>query len=129
MVQRKISKPRQNRPSTRSISTRPKWDACIAVREATAGALQALGVMVSFVIFGLTFGLGWGLIAGASPYDGRNLIGHHATNHALDHERAGVGLVDNKWPSNRRVHSENHDSRAKTDPFRIQLASSDRGQR
>ena len=43
-----------------------RWDAYAAVREATAGALQALGVMSSFVIFGL----GWAMLAGASDYAG-----------------------------------------------------------
>lgn len=41
-----------------------RWDAVGAIREATAGALQALGVMSSFVIFGL----GWAMLAGASPH-------------------------------------------------------------
>lgn len=129
MAQGNIRKNRRNSPNTRSISTRPKWDAYIAVREATAGALQALGVMASFVIFGLTFGLSWALIAGASPYDGPDVRGHHAASHALDHGRAGAGLVESTWTSNRSIHSGNHDSRAKTESFSTQLASSDRGQR
>ena len=133
MAQGNSRKNRRNSPNTRSISTRPKWDAYIAVREATAGALQALGVMASFVIFGLTFGLSWALIAGASPYDGPDVRGHHAANHAanhaLDHARAGAGLVESTWTSNRSIHPGNHDSRAKTESFSTQLASSDRGQR
>ena len=141
MAQGNIRKNRRNSPNTRSISTRPKWDAYIAVREATAGALQALGVMASFVIFGLTFGLSWARIAGASPYDGPDVRGHHsashaashaanhAANHALDHGRAGAGLVESTWTSYRSIHSGNHDSRAKTESFSTQLASSDRGQR
>ena len=133
MAQGNIRKNRRNSPNTSPISTRPKWDAYIAVREATAGALQALGVMASFVIFGLTFGLSWALIAGASPYDGPDVRRHysasHAASHALDHGRAGAGLVESTWTSYRSIHSGNHDSRAKTESFSTQLASSDRGQR
>jgi hypothetical protein len=141
MAQGNIRKNRRNSPNTNPISTRPKWDAYIAVREATAGALQALGVMASFVIFGLTFGLSWALIAGASPYDGPDVRRHHsaghaaghaashAASHALDHGRAGAGLVESTWTSYRSIHSGNHDSRAKTESFSTQLASSDRGQR
>ena len=137
MAQGNIRKNRRNSPNTSPIPTRPKWDAYIAVREATAGALQALGVMASFVIFGLTFGLSWALIAGASPYDGPDVRRHHsaghaashAASHALDHGRAGAGLVESTWTSYRSIHSGNHDSRAKTESFSTQLASSDRGQR
>ena len=145
MAQGNIRKNRRNSPNTSPIPTRPKWDAYIAVREATAGALQALGVMAGFVIFGLTFGLSWALIAGASPYDGTDVRGHHATghaaghtagktashtaSHALDHGRAGAGLVESTWTSNRSIHSGNHDSREKTESFSTQLASSDRGPR
>ena len=133
MAQGNIRKNRRNSPNTSPIPTRPKWDAYIAVREATAGALQALGVMASFVIFGLTFGLSWALIAGASPYDGPDVRRHHsaghAASHALDHGRAGAGWVESTWTSYRSIHSGNHDSRAKTESFSTQLASSDRGQR
>jgi hypothetical protein len=93
--------------------------------------------MASFVIFGLTFGLSWALITGASPYDGPDVRRHysaghaasHAASHALGHGRAGAGLVESTWTSYRSIHSGNHDSRAKTESFSTQLASSDRGQR
>lgn len=39
-----------------------EWDACAAIREATAGALQALAVIVSFVLFGMS----WAVLADAS---------------------------------------------------------------
>jgi len=55
--------------SPRCVRTRPtrvappirttEWDAFAAVREATAGALQALAVMLSFVIFGV----GWAVLS------------------------------------------------------------------
>ena len=140
MAQGNLRTTSRNSPKTRSISMHPEWDAYRSVREATAGALQALGVMASFVIFGLTFGLSWALIAGASPYDGPDVRGHHAAghaashaldaaSHALGHGRAGAGLVESTWTSNCGIHSRNHDSRAKTESFSTQLASSDRGPR
>lgn len=39
-----------------------EWDACAAIREATAGAVQALAVIVGFVLFGMS----WAVLADAS---------------------------------------------------------------